>query len=139
MGQFNRVGFNPVQIYDPVTNNWITNAPQMNTPRISMDAVTLNVGGGEMAVVVGGAILTSVGAITIDRVEGSINSTCGTATPTNTPTITPTATATNTSTPTNTPTATPTATGSCTPAGTPATLFDQTDNAGTTATNSQNF
>ena len=54
---------------------------------------------------------------------------CGTptATPTNTPTSTPTGSA------------TPTPTGTCTPSGTPTTLYDQTDNAGTTATSSQNF
>ena len=58
-------------------------------------------------------------------------------------------TATNTVTPTSTNTATPTATSSapgspsgtpsCTPAGTPVVLYDQTNNAGTNATNSQDF
>ena len=53
--------------------------------------------------------------------------TCGT------PSATPTSTATGTA------TATATGSATCTPSGTPGTLYDQTDNAATTATSSQNF
>ncbi|MFN0279427.1 MAG: Calx-beta domain-containing protein, partial [Pyrinomonadaceae bacterium] len=60
----------------------------------------------------------------------------GTATPTNTPTTTPSPFS---PTPTSTFTATATGSPSCTPAGTPQVLYDQTNNAGTNATNSQDF
>ena len=41
------------QIYDPVTNSW-SNGPALNTARSFADAVTLNVVGGQMPIIVGG-------------------------------------------------------------------------------------
>ena len=77
------------QIYDPVTNSW-SYGPLLSTSRTFADAVTLNVVGGQMPLIVGGytpgiGSLSSVEANLIGCVEPS---------PTPTPTVTPTATAT---------------------------------------------
>ena len=44
---------NNTQIYDPVTNTW-SSGPRLNTARSFADAVTLNVGAGQMPIIVGG-------------------------------------------------------------------------------------
>ena len=60
IGEFNPVGFNPMQVYDPIANIW-SNGPSQNEPSGQMDAVTLNVPGGQMALVVGGFYITHGG------------------------------------------------------------------------------
>src|SRR6476619_6121727 len=117
------------QIYDPVTNSW-SYGPLLNTSRSFADAVTVNVAGGQMPVIVGGytagiGSLSSVEANLIGCVESSPTPTptvtptaTATATPTTTPTATATPTATTTATPTATATATPTATATATPTAT---------------------
>jgi N-acetylneuraminic acid mutarotase len=118
---------NNTQIYDPSTNSWSA-GPSLIGARSFADAVTLNVTGGQMALVVAG--YNSTTATSIDTVEGSFTGICGasptpsptataTPSPTRTPTPTPTPTPTVTPTPTPTPTVTPTRTPTPTPTATP--------------------
>ena len=68
------------QIYDPGTNSW-SNGPTLNTARLFADAVTLNVVGGQMPMIVGGYNSTS--GTELSSVEAHLP---GCATPTPTPT-----------------------------------------------------
>jgi hypothetical protein len=69
LGGGNPLSLAVTQIYDPVTSSW-SQGPDLNQRRFIADAVTLNVPGGEMALIVGGfdsstgASLTSVEANT---------------------------------------------------------------------------
>ena len=102
------------QIYDPVTNSW-SYGPLLSTSRAFADAVTLNVVGGQMPIIVGGY---TAGIGSLSSVEANLIG-CVESSPTPTPTVTPTATATATA--TATPTTTATATASpVTPSATPS-------------------
>src|SRR6476620_745313 len=102
------------QIYDPVTNSW-SYGPLLNTSRSFADAVTVNVFGGQMPIIVGGY---TAGIGSLSSVEANLIG-CVESSPTPTPTATPTATATATPTTTPTATATPTATTTATPCAAP--------------------
>ena len=53
-----QVSLDNTQIYDPGTNSW-SNGPTLNTARLFANAVTLNVVGGQMPMIVGGYNRTS--------------------------------------------------------------------------------
>jgi len=101
---------NNTQIYDPVTNTW-SSAPRLNTARSFADAVTLNVGAGQMPIIVGG--FNSTAGTTLASVEANPPG-CPSPTPTATPAPTATPTPTPTATPSVTPTPSPTATATAT-------------------------
>ena len=101
------------QIYDPVTNRW-SYGPLLITSRSFADAVTVNVVGGQMPLIVGGY---SPGIGSLSDVEANLVG-CVESSPTPTPTATPTGTA--TATPTATTTATPNATATVTPTVSPS-------------------
>ena len=109
------------QIYDPVTNSW-SYGPLLSTSRSFADAVTLNVAGGQMPIIVGGYTL---GIGSLSSVETNLIG-CMEPSPTPTPTVTPTATATATATATPTTTATATASATVTPSATPSTTVTPT-------------
>ena len=79
------VSLDNTQIYDPGTNSW-SNGPTLNTARLFANAVTLNVVGGQMPMIVGGYNSTS--GTELSSVEAHPP---GCATPTPTPTATATA------------------------------------------------
>ena len=103
------------QIYDPATSSW-SYGPLLSTSRTFADAVTLNVVGGQMPIIVGGY---SLGIGSLSSVETNLIG-CVESSPTPTPTVTPTATATATATATPTTTATATASATVTPSATPS-------------------
>ncbi|MFL5238531.1 MAG: kelch repeat-containing protein [Rhizomicrobium sp.] len=115
---------NNTQVYDPTTNSW-SNGPALNTARYYADAVTLNIGGGQMPIIVGGLDVPLNNELS--SVEANLPA-CPKSKPTPTPTATPTATVSPTATPTPTPRAsatpapssTPTPTATATATATPA-------------------
>jgi len=117
------------QIYDPVTNSW-SYGPLLITSRSFADAVTLNVVGGQMPMIVGG-YTSGIGSLS--DVEANLIG-CVESSPTPTPTATPTGTATATATPASTATATPTATATATPTATATATATATPTATGTAT-----
>ena len=131
-----QVSLDNTQIYDPGTNSW-SNGPTLNTARLFANAVTLNVVGGQMPMIVGGYNSTS--GTELSSVEAHPP---GCATPTPTPTATatasPTATATPSATATVTPTVSPTPTvtptATATPTVTPSPTASTTPTVSPTAT-----
>jgi N-acetylneuraminic acid mutarotase len=97
------------QIYDPVSNTWSV-GPTLNTARAAADATTLNVSGGQTALIVAG-FNSSSGSLTSVEASSVTSGSCATPSPTrtNSPTNTPTATPTPSLTPRLTPSPTPSA------------------------------
>jgi N-acetylneuraminic acid mutarotase len=129
---------NNTQIYDPGTNSWSSGAT-LNTARSFADALTLNVGAGQMPIIVGG--YNSTAGTSLASVEANPPG-CPSPTPSATPTPTamatftptPTATASATPTPTATATPTPTATATVTPTPTSTPTASPTSTPTATAT-----